>query len=216
MKRLIHCLCLLLALSLGTAASAASIQCANLVYGGSKTSRCFSDEFLSDVQKKTTIATERPFKSVKLASEELFQFPFVIMTGESDFTFTPQERENMKRYLYNGGFLLASAGCSSKSFDAAFRREIKTIFPDYSMDKLPMTHTLFHTVYDIDKLKLHSSRGSPAVIEGLEHNGKIVLIYSHHGLNNTANSQGCCCCGGNEIDNAIQVNVNTLVYSLMY
>ena len=49
------------------------IQCANLIYGGTHTSRCFSDEFLSAVQKKTTIPTERRFKSVKLASDELFK-----------------------------------------------------------------------------------------------------------------------------------------------
>src|SRR5205807_4006490 len=64
------------------------IQCANLIYGGNHTSRCFSDEFLSAVQRQTTIATERRFKTVKLGSDELFQHPFVMMTGEADFHFT--------------------------------------------------------------------------------------------------------------------------------
>ena len=72
------------------------IQCANLIYGGNHTSRCFSDEFLSAVQRETTIATERRFKSVKLASEELFKYPFVMMTGEASFHFSSSERENLK------------------------------------------------------------------------------------------------------------------------
>ena len=50
----------------------AAIRCANLIYAGTQTSLCFSDEFLSAVQRESTIATERRFKSVKLDSEELF------------------------------------------------------------------------------------------------------------------------------------------------
>ena len=73
-----------LSLSLGVcSAKEGAIQCANLIYGGTHTSRCFSDEFLSAVQRDTTIATERRFKSVKLASDELFRYPFVVMTGEA-------------------------------------------------------------------------------------------------------------------------------------
>ena len=61
------------------------IQCANLIYAGTKTSKCFSDQFLSEMQQRTAIPTERRFKTVKLSSDELFDFPFVIMTGESSF-----------------------------------------------------------------------------------------------------------------------------------
>jgi len=71
-----------------------AVQCGNLIYAGSKTSECFSDEFLSVVQQKTSISTERRFKAVKLGSEELFKFPFVIMTGDGDFSLTKSEREN--------------------------------------------------------------------------------------------------------------------------
>jgi hypothetical protein len=46
--------------------------------------------------------------------------------------------------------------------------------------------------------------------------GKLVLIYSQDGLNDTANTSGCCCCGGNEIANAEQVNVDILAYALIF
>ena len=88
MKRLLLSVCLFLAGLCAPAVQAASIQCANLIYGGTQTSRCFSDEFLSAVQRETTISTERRFKTVKLSSDELFKYPFTIMTGEKDFNFT--------------------------------------------------------------------------------------------------------------------------------
>jgi hypothetical protein len=192
-----------------------AVQCANLVYGGYHTSRCFSDEFLSALQRDTTIATERRFKSVKLASEELFQYPFVVMTGEEAFHFTTQERDNLKRYLTRGGFLLASAGCSSADWDRAFRHELKAVFGDECLASIPMTHPLFRTVREIKELQL-THGGEAATLEGLAWNGKIVAVYSRHGLNDTAHAEGCCCCGGNEIGNSIDVNVNILAYALLH
>jgi hypothetical protein len=192
------------------------VQCANLVYGGTHTSRCFSDEFLSVVQKKTAIPTERRFKSVKLAAKELFKFPFAMMTGEKNFMFTAKERKNLKEYLTKGGFLLASAGCSNKEFDKSFRMEIKRIFPDKKLEPIKMTHPLFRTVNNIKKLDIKVETATKVELEGLTLNGKLVMVYSPHGLNNTANTKGCCCCGGNEILNALDVNVNILVYAILH
>jgi hypothetical protein len=191
------------------------VQCGNLIYGGGKTSTCFSDEFLSAVQKETSISTDRRFRPVKLAGDELFEFPFVVMTGEGDFSLTPKERENLKRFLTNGGFLLASAGCSNAEWNASFRREMKTIFGSEPLKKLGMDHAIFHTVYPVNDLGLKKSDGHSA-LEGMEHEGRVVCLYSPDGLNNTANAPGCCCCGGNEIANSLQLNVNILAYALLH
>lgn len=191
------------------------IQCANLIYGGTHTSRCFSAEFLSAVQQNTAIRTERRFKSIKLAGNDLFRYPFAVITGEADFHFTQQERKNLKQYITNGGFLLASAGCSSAKFDRAFKREMKRIFGKDCFRDLPMNHPVFSTVNDIQRLALKEVSSAPKLV-GLEINGKIAVIYSHHGLNDTAHADGCCCCGGNEILNAIEVNTNILVYAVLH
>jgi hypothetical protein len=191
------------------------LQCANLIYGGRHSSRCFSDEFLSAAQRETTVSTERRFRSVKLDSDELFNYPFVLITGEEEFLLSQKERENLKRYCENGGFLLASAGCSSKAFDRAFRREVKAVFGDDALKELPMDHPIFHTVSEIKELQLHHPDANAKLL-GMENNGKVVLVYSPHGLNDTEHSEGCCCCGGNEISNSMEINVNILVYALCH
>lgn len=193
----------------------AAIRCANLIYAGTQTSLCFSDEFLSAVQRESTIATERRFKSVKLDSEELFSFPFVVMTGEKEFYLSSKERENLKKYLTSGGFLLASAGCSSKEWDRSFRREIRQVLPDHKLNKIEKEHAVFQTVKTIKELKLSHGGAEPS-LEGVENDGKLVVIYSSQGLNDTAHTVGCCCCGGNEIVNSMEVNVNILVYALTH
>src|SRR5437016_3754283 len=89
------------------------VQVANLVYAGIRSSHCFSDHFLIKAEKESAISTSRRFHAVKLASDELFSFPLVIMTGEGAFQLPERERENLRRFVERGGFLLASAGCSS-------------------------------------------------------------------------------------------------------
>lgn len=199
----------------GAWAKEAAVRCANLIYAGTQTSRCFSDEFLSAVQRESTIATERRFKSVKLDSDELFSFPFVVMTGEKEFNLSSKERENLKKYLTRGGFLLASAGCSSQDWDRSFRREMRLVLPEKPLKRIAMDHAIFKTVKTIKDLKL-SHGGSDPHLEGIENDGKMVAIYSSQGLNDTAHTVGCCCCGGNEIVNSMEVNVNILVYALTH
>ena len=192
-----------------------AVHCANLIYGHSKTSVCFADEFLSQLRKDSSIRANRRFYPVKLDSDELFDFPFAVMTGEGTFTLTEAQRRNLRRYVLTGGFLVASAGCSSSTWDASFRDEIRQVFPDMDFKELPMSHPIFHMVYRIRHLNTKS--GAFAHLSALEYEGKIVLVYSREGLNDTPNAgPGCCCCGGNEIKNARQVNANLLAYALTH
>ena len=140
------------------------VQVANLVYAGTKSSNCFSDHFLIDAEKLSSISTSRRFHAVKLGSEELFEFPLVIMTGEGGFDLPDVERQNLRKFVEQGGLLLASAGCSSPDWDKSFRAEMAQVFPDHPLKALAMDHPLFHTVYDVTELNgLHQT---PRPLEG--------------------------------------------------
>ena len=190
------------------------VQVANLVYAGTKSSKCFSDHFLVEAEKSSSISTSRRFHAVKLASDELFEFPLVIMTGEGEFSLPEAERQNLRRFVERGGLLLGSAGCSSPDWDRSFRSEMAAIFSDYPLAAVKMDHPIFHTVFDVKQLT--AKHGTPRPLEAVTVGGRVGVIYSVDGLNDTAHSQGCCCCGGNEITNSVQVNVNILAYALLY
>lgn len=190
------------------------VQVANLVYAGTKSSQCFADHFLVKAEKESAISTSRRFHAVKLSSDDLYEFPLVIMTGEGSFDLSDAERENLRRYVDRGGFLLASAGCSSTEWDRAFRREMAKVFPDAPLKPIDMSHPIFHTVYEIRALR--AKHGTPQPLAGISLGGRLGVVYSQDGLNDTHHTSGCCCCGGNEISNAIEVNVNILGYALTY
>lgn len=189
------------------------VQVANLIYAGTKSSECFADHFLRRAEQESVVSTSRRLHSVKLASEEIFNFPMVIMTGEGEFELLSEERENLRQFVQRGGFLLASAGCSSPEWDRSFRREMVKTFSDHKLRPIDLSHMIFHTVYDVEKLE--AKHGAPKPLVGLSFGERLGVLYSQDGLNDTGNSVGCCCCGGNEITNAEEINVNILVYSLL-
>jgi Domain of unknown function (DUF4159) len=190
------------------------VQCGNLIYSGNKSSVCFADKFLSDVARDTTLDVGKHFCPVKLDADTLFDYPFCVFSGNESFTLTQRERENLKKYLSNGGFLLASPGCSDEKWDASFRKEMKLCFPDQPLKKIPMSHPIFSMINKINRLT--DKHGVPVMLEGLELNGRLVAVYSKEGLNDVAHAEGCCCCGGNEIADPAKVNVNIFTYALLY
>jgi hypothetical protein len=192
------------------------VQCASLIYSTNKTSVCFSAKFLEQLSSETSIAVAREFVPVRAESAALFDHPFAIMTGEGSFTLTAAQRQNLRDYLTGGGFVVASAGCSSVEWAASFRKEIARVFPEVQLVRLDFSHPVFHTVHDMSGLVTKRARHQ-AHLEALTIDGRVVLIFSPDGLNDTANAGGtCCCCGGDEVLNARQMNANLLAYALTH
>lgn len=215
---LLLCACLLFSRRALPAESVASdptlLQCGNLIYSGNKSSVCFADRFLSQVASDTNLRVNKKFCPVRLDAEALFDYPFCVMSGNESFAFNDKEREQLRKFLNQGGFLLVSPGCSDEKWDKSFRQEIKVCFPDESLKQIPMNHALFSMVHTIPRLT--DKNGKQVMLEGLELNGRLVLVYSPEGLNDVANAKGCCCCGGSEIKDSATVNVNVFTYAVLY
>jgi hypothetical protein len=190
------------------------VPCGNLIYAGSRSSVCFADKFLGDVAKETTLQIEKSLRHVRLDSEDLFNLPFCVFSGEEAFTLSERERKNLRAYLLGGGFLLSSPSCSNSPWDKSLRKEIELAIPEAKLTRLPMTHSVFSTVNRISTLRCKN--GNTALLEALEINGRLVMIHSTEGLNDVHNAKGCCCCGGNEILESARVNVNIFTYALLY
>jgi len=191
------------------------VEIAILSYGPSAQSAiCFSTGFLDLTARETTIKINREPFPIPASSKDLFHYPFAVFTGEGDFTLNQTEIKNIRDYLNAGGFILASAGCSNGQWEKAFRREFKRIYPNRILQPIPTQHEIFHTLFEIDHLQT-KNRASQAQLLGLQIEGRLALIFSPQGLNDTGNAGGgCCCCGGNEIRNAKYLNANFLTYAL--
>ena len=193
------------------------VRCARISYNNDKTSDCYSAGFLDQVMQDTYVRADCQLASVRLESSELYQYPFVVMTGEEPFTFTDRQRANMRDYLRAGGFLVASAACGSGPWGDSLRAEVRKTFPDLKLTRLTSDHPVFHTVYNVARSRHTRGAARPVHLEALLIDGRIALVYSPDGINDTAGAGGdCCCCGGSEIRGARQINANLLAYALTH
>ncbi len=115
---------------------------------------------------------------VSIMDENLFNYPFLFMTGHGNIKFSDEEVERLRIFLTHGGFLFAN---DSYGLDAAFRREMKKVFPDKELVDLPFSHGIYHCYYDFPNglPKIHKHDGKPAQGFGIFHEGKLVVFYTY-------------------------------------
>ncbi|TVQ31034.1 MAG: DUF4159 domain-containing protein [Phycisphaeraceae bacterium] len=176
--------------------------------------RCFSGAFLRLVGFETQINIDPALARITIESDQLFEHPFVILTGEGSFELTEAEVLRLRDYLRRGGMLLASAGCSNAEWNTSMRRTIERIFPEQDLARFGPEHEVFNLLFPVSGLLTRQQ--TEAVLWGVELDGRLSLVYSPEGLNDSESAGGdCCCCGGNEIRDARFINANLLLYALM-
>lgn len=115
---------------------------------------------------------------VEAGSKDIFNYPFIHMTGHGNFLLNDQEAQNLRNYLMAGGFLHAD---DNYGLDKFFRREMKKVFPELEFVELPFSHPIYHQKYDFSKglPKVHEHDGKPAQGFGLIYKGRLVCFYSY-------------------------------------
>ena len=115
---------------------------------------------------------------VDVASVELFQFPFVHMTGHGNVAFSSDEAENLRTYLLAGGFLHID---DNYGMDAFIRPEMKKVFPELEFIELPFSHPIYHQTYNFENglPKIHEHDMQPARGYGLIHKGRLICYYTY-------------------------------------
>ena len=174
---------LLLAISLGWQLSSAQQgpQIALLKYGGggdwyaNPTSLTNLIRFCNE-NLGTNLAKD--YATVEVGSPEIFNYPFIHMTGHGNVSFTEQEAQNLRRYLIAGGFLHID---DNYGMDPYIRPQMKKVFPELDFVGLPFDHMVYHQKYDFPKglPKIHEHDNKPPQGLGLIYEGRMVCFYSY-------------------------------------
>lgn len=124
----------------------------------------------------TNIALEEDV--VEAGSPDVFNYPFIHLTGHGNIVFSNQEAENLRNYLLAGGFLHAD---DNFGLDKFFRREMKKVFPELEFVELPFSHPIYHQAYTFDKglPKVHEHEGKAPQGFGLIYKGRLVCFYTY-------------------------------------
>ena len=123
---------------------------------------------------KTAINPEQAIADA--GSIEIFNYPFIHMTGHGNVIFSNQEAENLRNYMLAGGFLHISDNYGMDSF---IRIQLKKIFPELDLIELPFSHPIYHQKYDFPKglPKIHEHNKKAPQGFGLIYKGKLICFY---------------------------------------
>lgn len=116
--------------------------------------------------------------NVDVGSPDIFNYPWLDVTGHGNITFSPQEAQNLRNYLIGGGFLHVS---DNYGIDPFIRPALKLVFPELDLVELPFAHPIYHQKYDFPKglPKIHEHNGKPAQGFALVWEGRVVCFYDY-------------------------------------
>lgn len=116
--------------------------------------------------------------TVDIGSKEIFNFPFVHITGHGNIILSPDEAENLRNYLLAGGFLHIS---DNYGLDEFIRPEMKKVFPELDFVELPFDHPIYQQKYKFNYglPKVHEHDDLDPQGFGLMWEGKLICFYDY-------------------------------------
>ncbi|MFC1757690.1 DUF4159 domain-containing protein [Planctomycetota bacterium] len=208
-----------------------SLQVAKLFHnGGSDDAPAALTNLLKSARRQIQLPVVTQKRIIPVSHESLPDYPIAFMHGRRSFQWTTDDRKSLANYLENGGFLVADAICASKEFAESFRREMREIFPDRSLEKLRPSHAIFTEAFqghDITEVSLRNpsqkARGNRLTarlekvtpsLEALELNGRVVVVFSPFDLSCALENQSSLECKGYTKEDAARIGMNILLYAM--
>ena len=177
---------------------------------------------MEELMARTSVEAAMVRHEVSLTDRDLFNYPFLYLTGKYEFDpLTQEEIEILRRFLSYGGFMLIddALGQPGYGFDKAVRREMLRVFPGQEFKRLPAGHAALRSYY-----LMRSIGGvrivSPA-LDGITIGNSTPVIYCQNGLcaawerDQTGKWTNPCTPGGEpQRRDAFHLGINLILYAM--
>lgn len=128
----------------------------------------------------TTLHTniDKDYATVDVGSSEIFNYPFLHMTGHGNVVLSDQESSNLRIYLFSGGFLHID---DNYGMDKFIRPRMKRVFPELDFVELPFDHPIYrqHFTFPNGLPKIHEHDGKAPRGFGLLWQGRLLCFYTY-------------------------------------
>ena len=116
--------------------------------------------------------------TVDAGSPDIFNYPFVHMTGHGNVFFDDNETDNIRNYLLAGGFLHIDDNYGLKDLAMS---QMQKVFPELQWSELPYSHLLFQKPYafpdGLPKVHEHDNKAPQAF--ALIYDGRIICLLTY-------------------------------------
>ena len=116
-------------------------------------------KFMGGIHRLTGMRVDPNPNVIGIMDHDLFKFPYVYAVEVGQMYLSDAEAARLREYLLRGGFLHVDDfwGLRQK---AIFEAEIRKVFPDRTIEVLPLTHPIFHTFFDIETVMQIPGQGN--------------------------------------------------------
>lgn len=169
---------------------------------------------LRAINERTTIRVEPTEGRVTLSDDRIWDFAFLHITGHGVIKFSDAEVARLREWLLRGGFLHAD---DNYGLDETFRKEIARVFPDRPLVDVPLSHPIYHLMYEFPKgvPKVHEHDGKPARGFGIFIGDRLAVYYtSESDLGNGWEDVGTYNDPPELHESALRMGVNLFVYAV--
>ena len=197
--------------------------------GGSNDAPNALNNLLASLQKEAGIRVSVGTQVISL-TDSLERYPILFFHGRRTFQWSAAERQALKIFVQNGGFIFGDSICASPQFTESFRREMRMIFPEQILRRLPADHAMFTNDFggfDVGKMTLRSpatqidgqriqARESSVtpLVEGLLLDGRLAVAFSPFDLSCALENQNSLECKGYLQKDAAKLGTNIVIYAL--
>jgi len=117
-------------------------------------------------------------QTAEVGNTEIFQYPFLHMTGHGNVFFTQEEADNLRTYLLSGGFLHIDDNYGMEPY---LRKELNKVFPEKELVEIGADHLIFTTQYEFPKglPKIHEHDGKRPQALGIFHENRLILFFTY-------------------------------------
>jgi len=116
--------------------------------------------------------------TVELENPEIFQYPFLHMTGHGNVFFNQDEANNLRTYLLSGGFLHIDDNYGMEPY---LKKELVKVFPDKELVEIGTDHEIFKSRYKFPNglPKIHEHDGKRPQALGIFHENRLLLLFTY-------------------------------------
>lgn len=105
---------------------------------------------VDQVGRLTKLDVSQPSRVLRLTDEAIANYPLLYLSEPSAWSIRQKEVVALRRYLDAGGFLWVDDFWGEAEWEHV-RAIMKQVFPDRETVDLPLTHPLFHAVFDLQE-----------------------------------------------------------------
>lgn len=177
---------------------------------------------LRNLRQNTALEVNLKRLPVQLGKDNLSGLTFLYLTGLDLFLLNKNEIDALKTFLNSSGTLFINNGLGLKTFDKAVRINLKMIFPEAELKKIPLNHPIYSNVFKVSNAeytptvkKLYDGLNVP-VLEGITINGDLRIIYSPFDMESGWMGAAPPLSSSYMPDTAMQLGVNIVTYSMTH